>query len=355
MTKKCSYILIILLIVIVLVACGKEELDEPVVVDEVIEEPIIDEVIEAEEIVVEGIPSPLSGLYADEEKVNRRVVGVMFDNHPSARWQAGLKDAEIVYEFQVEAPYTRYLGLYLINDPESLGSIRSARPYFVTKVLEFDAVYVRAGGSEQAKSDIINNKVADIDSLSSSNKVFWRNNNKKMPHNLYTSMEVIRSTQEERKFRMTGDTPIFIFNEEDKDLDGFVAKDILIDYRGKNTTNYTYDEENKIYLRQKDGKDHIDEIDNSQLYGKNIIVQEVNTKVIDNVGRLQIDLIGEGKGIYLTNGHGIHIKWVKNDRSGKTTYYTESGQELPLNRGITWVQMVSPKVEVIIDQDLGGQ
>ena len=28
----------------------------------------------------------------------------MFDNHPNARWQAGLKDAEIIYEFPVEAP-----------------------------------------------------------------------------------------------------------------------------------------------------------------------------------------------------------------------------------------------------------
>ncbi len=355
MTKKFSYIFILFIALLTIVACGKEEIDESLIVDELIEEAIIEEVIEPEIPIIEGIPSPLSGLYADEEKVNRRVVGVMFDNHPSARWQAGLKDAEIIYEFQVEAPYTRYLGLYLINDPESLGSIRSARPYFVTKILEFDAIYVRAGGSEQAKSDIINNKVADIDSLSSSNKVFWRNNDKKMPHNLYTSMEVIRNTQEERGFRMTGDIPPFIFNEEDRDLDGFLAKDILIDYKGKNTTSYTYDEENKIYLRQKDGKDHIDEIDKSQLFAKNIIVQEVNTKVIDNVGRLQIDLIGEGKGIYFTNGSGIDIKWVKNDRSGKTTYYTESGQELALNPGITWFQMVSPKVDIILEQGLGGQ
>ncbi|NLY46197.1 MAG: DUF3048 domain-containing protein [Tissierella sp.] len=353
MTKKFSYILITLFVLIALVACGKDDIEEPVVIDEVDGEPMI-EVIEPEEPLIEGVPSPLSGIYADEEKVNRRVVAVMFDNHPSARWQAGLKDAEIIYEFQVEAPYTRYLGLYLINDPESLGSIRSARPYFVTKVLEFDAVYVRAGGSEQAKSDIINNKIADIDSLSSSNKVFWRNNDKKMPHNLYTSMEVIRNTQEERGFRMTGDTPVFVFNEEDKDLDGFVAKDILIDYKGKNTTKYIYDEENKIYLRQKDGKDHIDEIDHSQLFAKNIIVQEANTKVIDNVGRLQIDLIGEGKGTYFTNGYGIDIKWVKNDRNGKTTYYTENGQELSLNKGITWIQMVSPKVDMIIDEELGG-
>ncbi len=62
----------------------------------------------------------------------------MFDNHPSARWQSGLSQAEIVYEFLVEAPYTRYMGIYLINEPELIGPIRSSRPYFITTLLEYD-------------------------------------------------------------------------------------------------------------------------------------------------------------------------------------------------------------------------
>ncbi len=355
MTKKLTCIIFLLFLTVTFTACNNEEVEDPTFVEVIEEESPIDEEPEQEPIIV-GIPSPLSGLYAEEEKVNRRVVAVMFDNHPSARWQAGLKDAEIIYEFQVEAPYTRYLGLYLINDPEALGSIRSARPYFVTKVLEFDAIYVRAGGSEEAKHDIKDLNLADIDSLSSSSKVFWRNNNKKMPHNLYTSMEVIRKTQENRGYRMNGDIPVIDFNEEDTDLSGcFTAKDIFIDYKGGNTTGYKYNEENRVYLRQKDGKDHIDEIDESQLYAKNIIIQEVNTKVIDNVGRLQINLIGEGNGTYFTNGKGINITWVKKDRKGKTTYYKEDGQELIFNPGITWIQMVSPKTIVEIDGESGGQ
>ena len=158
-------LLLVLVLGIVITGCNKEE--EPTIIDvdtsnevQNNEEPIVEEV-------KEGVPSPLSGMYAPEEVVNQRVVAVMFDNHPRARWQAGLKDAEIVYEFPVEAPYTRYIGLYLINSPESIGPIRSSRPYFVTKALEFDAVYVRVGGSEQAKKDSINLKIADIDGLTS--------------------------------------------------------------------------------------------------------------------------------------------------------------------------------------------
>ena len=67
------------------------------------------------------------------------------------------------------------MAIFLINDPESIGPIRSSRPYFVSALLEYDPVYVRVGGSPEAKRDIKELKIADIDGLSSSNKVLWKN------------------------------------------------------------------------------------------------------------------------------------------------------------------------------------
>ncbi len=170
-----------------------------------------------------------------------------------------------------------------------------------------------------------------------------------MPHNLYTSMEVIREAQEARKYNMTGDYESFLFEEDDRDIIGYSAKKIEINYNSENATNYNYDIDNKLYYRQKDGQDHIDESDDSLLTAKNIIIQEVGTKTIDNEGRLDIQLVGEGMGKYITNGIGIDIKWVKSDRKGKTTYLDEDGEEITLNPGVTWVQMVSPKVGIIIE------
>ena len=311
---------------------------------------IIEEKEDVESIaeVKSGIPSPLSGIYAPEVKVNRRPVAVMFDNHPRARWQAGLAQAEIVYEFMVEAPYTRYMGIYLINDPEEIGPIRSSRPYFVTTLLEYDPVYVRVGGSVEAKNDIVAFKIADIDGLTSSGKVFYRKSNKKKPHNLYTNMEVIRSTQAERGYKLNGDYSGFKFYDDDTDIVGFEAKDITIQYNGENKTQYIYDKDKKIYIRYKDGKQHIDEFDNSRIVAKNIIVEEANTKVIDKEGRLSIDLIGDGNGIYITNGKGIKITWSKNSRSEKVRYYDENGEEIILNPGVTWIQvtMSNPRINI---------
>lgn len=339
--------LIIILSALCLTGCkGEKNIEEEVKEVVVIEE---EPIVESEELVIEGQPSPISGIYGPEEKLNRRIVGVMFDNHPRARWQSGLKDAEIIYEFEVEAPYTRYLGFFLLNDPEDIGPVRSARPYFITKVLEFDSLYVHAGGSEVALAEVKKLGLADIDSISSSAKVFWRKSHKKMPNNLYTGMEAIRATGKERGYKELGDEISFLFYSDDTNIKGKIAHEIKINYNKTNSTEYIYNGEEGVYYRFKDGKEHIEESDGSQIKSKNIIIQEANTHVIDNVGRLAVDLVGSGQGRYFSNGIEKKIKWVKDSRKGKTIYYNESGQELYLNPGVTWVQMVRPTTEVIVN------
>lgn len=344
---RCKLRLIIFVILLGLISfgCKKEEVE---IVEVEVEEVIIEEEIE-EDIIKEGIPSPLSGIYGPEDKINRRPFAIMYDNHPRARWQSGLKDAEIVYEFSVEAPYTRYLGIFLMNDPESIGSIRSSRPYFVTTVLEYDAVYVRVGGSEEAIADVKSLKIADIDGLTSSNKVFWRKNHKKAPNNLYSSMEVLRDTQIQRGYKELGDYTPFKFKEDDEDIQGDLANTVTINYNKENSTLYNYDIENKIYVRTKDGELHMDEIDETQIIAKNIIIQEAKTRVIDNLARLEIDLVGEGKGKYITNGKCIDIKWKKESRAGKTLYYDLEDKEIVFNPGITWIQVVGIDPDIIIE------
>ncbi|NMB09024.1 MAG: DUF3048 domain-containing protein [Tissierellia bacterium] len=344
--------IIILMILFLLTACTRQEtrLIEKEILEEAEETEKVEEAEKTVEVKKEGVPSPLSGIYVSENRVNRRPVAIMFDNHPSARWQSGLSQAEIVYEFLVEAPYTRYMGIYLINEPELIGPIRSSRPYFVTTLLEYDPIYIRVGGSPQAKKDIIQLKIADIDGLSSSNKVFWKNRNvrKKPPHNTYTSMEVIRKTQEDRKYKLLGEYEGFKFHEEDEDIVGDIANEIIINYFKNNITKYIYNSEEKLYYRQKDGKEHIDEFDKSPIVAKNIIIQEANTKIIDSEGRLAIDLIGEGKGKYITNGKAIDINWSKKSRSSKTIFSNKNGEEIVLNPGITWIQVVktNPDIEI---------
>ena len=162
-------------------------------------------------------------------------------------------------------------------------------------------------------------------------------------------MEIIRKTQEERKYKLIGDYKGFSFYSTDTDIEGSVAKNVFIRYNRENTTLYTYDEEKRIYTRKKDGKLHIDEYDNTPITAKNIIIQEANTKIIDKIGRLSIDLIGKGKGMFITNGKVQKITWEKENRSSKTYFLDESGNEIKLNPGITWIQVTNLNPDIRID------
>lgn len=299
---------------------------------------LVEEVVQPE---IEGLASPLSGIYAPEEKINRRPLAIVFDNQSGARPQAGLIDAEIAYEFLVEGNITRYLGIFLINEPEIIGSVRSARPYFIEKALEFDSYFVHVGGSDQAFADIQTKKVADIDAMSRGNDVFWRKNHKKIPHNMYSSFEALKKAAEKSKYRSEPGFDGFKFNSNVELLNSTEkANEIQIKYSKGYEPSYIYDDENKIYNRYYNGKEHNDETTKETLTATNIIIQEVAAKVIDDKLRLDMDTIGSGIGKYITCGGVIDITWKKGSYEGATKYYTEDGEELKLNPGKTWVQVI---------------
>ena len=83
-----------------------------------------------------------------------RPFAVMINNIDVARTvQSGLQDAFIIYEIIVEGGITRYLALFQDTNTERIGSIRSARHYYLDYALENDAIYVHHGYSPQAAND----------------------------------------------------------------------------------------------------------------------------------------------------------------------------------------------------------
>lgn len=345
-------ILIIALFIMVIASSCANKVSAPPQ-EEIKEEEIIglDEIEEKEEQKQEKddpnkILSPLDGLKYYPEELSKRPVAVSLDNHPDARWQSGLKDAEIIYEFQVEYPYTRYLAVFLAKEPERIGPVRSARPYIIYYAMENDAVFVHVGGSEDAFAEIKRLKVAEVDGLYSG--AMWRYNDtgKFAPHNMYTTLKSIRAEAERKGYKTEGNFEKYNFNEKSMKLsekyNTTAAKKINITYNKENTTDYLYDNDQKLYLRFKDTEKHIDELDKEQLKTKNIIVLEAPKSVLDSAGRLYLETIGTGNGIYFTEGEKVNITWKKESEKARTKLYInlDEKKELYLNPGNTWIQIV---------------
>ncbi|MDD4679133.1 MAG: DUF3048 domain-containing protein, partial [Tissierellia bacterium] len=321
-------IVVLIIFLLFISGCAAKTVDTPEVeepekiVPEIEDEP---EEIE-EEIDPNMVVSQLDGLRYYPEELSKRPVAVSIDNHPRARWQAGLSQAEIVYEVEVEHPFTRYLCIFLAKEPERIGPVRSARPYLIYYALEYDGIFVHVGGSEDAFAEIRRLSAADVDGLYSG--AMWRYNDtgKYAPHNMYTTLESIRDEAEYYGYRTEAEYEGYMFKEKDEILsenfDINSAKEVNIVYNDYNTTDYIYEEENSLYLRFKDEEEHIDELDKKQITAKNIIAIETSKTVLDNEGRLFLGTIGQGNGIYITNGESIPITWEKASEKDKLRFYS---------------------------------
>lgn len=280
--------------------------------------------------------APLTGLPVDDE-INTKIFAVMVNNHRLARPQSGLDQADIVYEVLTEATITRFVAVYQSQEPKVIGPVRSIRPYFIDIMNGFDALLVHAGASPAAYTTIFNNPLPDLDGLKVAGEAYWREDFREEPHNLYTSAERIRKAAEKRGYQSEGYIPQFIFYDENHQVKGDSAKIINIEYYADYVVLYKYDQETKLYKRFINSKPHTDLETKEQLIAKNILVIGADHKIIDGVGRREIDVYGPGEGYLFQNGVAREVTWQR--KNGVIRAYID-GKEQGLYPGQTWIIVV---------------
>ena len=280
------------------------------------------------------------------EDSTSRPYAIMINNIVTARpLQSGLQDAYIMYEIIVEGGITRYLALFMDQSTTRIGSIRSARHYFLDYALENDAIYVHHGQSPQAISDF---SALGIDRIVvDDSKTGWRDKslNVATEHTLFTSIEKLNNGLGKLRTKRNNNL-LLNYSVDEIDLskkeDAKVANNVSITYSRGTVTSYKYDEKNKYYLRSVNGKEHTDYVTKEQYHFKNIITYQVkNTPLNDGSGkgRQNLENIGSGEGYYISDGYSIPIKWVKESRQSQTKYYYMNGEELKVNDGNTFIQI----------------
>lgn len=290
--------------------------------------------------------------YNEYVGAKKRPIAVMIDNDGSAAWpHAGLSEAYLLYEMYVEGSATRIMALFNETDTAKIGPVRSSRHYFLDYALEHDAVYVHFGWSPQAMSDIPALGVNNVNGvLGVDANAFWREEKYKGDyHSAYTSMERINKQIDSHDYRTERNKAPLTFNEKDVDLDGENAKKVAFRYAGFYRAGFEYDEESGTYKRYMNGSDHALQ-EGTDWKVKNIILMHVrNYDLGDGSPRQQLDTVGSGKGYYITKGKYVPITWEKTSRSGATVYKNESGNEISLNPGQTWVMIIPGNGEPVIE------
>lgn len=281
-----------------------------------------------------------------DESSKSRPYAVMINNAPVARpLQSGLQDAYIVYEIIVEGGLTRYMALFLDQNTERIGSIRSARHYYLDYALENDAIYVHHGQSPQAQSDF---SKLDVDRIVVDNsKTGWRDKSLDVAseHTLFTSIKKLGNGLKNKRTEREKDL-LLNYSADEIDLSKqsgtTEANNVSIKYSSSVTSSYEYDAENKVYKRLVNDKVHKDYVTKEQYTFKNIIAYDVENYTLDdseNKGRQGINNIGTGKGYFISNGYAVPITWEKKSRESQTVYKYLNGEEIVVNDGNTFIQI----------------
>ncbi len=296
--------------------------------------------------------------------LSHRPLMVSIDNHPAARPQAGLTDACVVFEVLAEGGITRLLPVFVHGLTERVGPVRSARHYFLDLSEGLDALYTHAGQSPQAIVDLRKLKVPDLNEFELE-EAFWRESERKAPHNLYTSIPMLRTVAPAKKgYRVvrdeTGARWPYRWGQKGTEWKGEAKTGFELTWpysSGRNKVGFQWQAQSTtapvpgdigFYTRTVNGEPHIDQETQTQLTATNVIVAFAKFWRIpgDTEGRLDADLTGSGKAVVYSGGRALEVTWRKADRESPLVFVDEAGELLWLPAGQTWILFVPSGTEV---------
>ena len=80
-----------------------------------------------------------------------------------------------------------------------------------------------------------------------------------------------------------------------------------------------------------------------------IIIKMPHSSLGDGSARINISDVGSGEGFFISGGEYIPISWSKSSRTAKTEFKDKNGNEILLNHGQTWIEIVSTAQTLAIE------
>lgn len=302
--------------------------------------------VQAEEAGTDTVKSYLTGEDVSVGIGHRRPIAVMLGNDTNGAPQSGTENAGVIYEAPVEGSITRLMAI--IEDYDNIpriGSVRSCRDYFLFYANEYDAIYSHYGQAVYALQYLDQHLIDNLNGLTLGN-AYYRSTDRVAPHNAYTDFSHLQAGIQSQGYSQDYKEDYnghFQFAPEGTETtldDGVSANVVKLDNFAYNHPWFEYNAETKEYSRFQFNAPHIDQNTGNQLTCENIILQYSNYVPYDPNGYLNVDTQSGGEGKYITRGKAIDIHWTKDSQWGITHYYDSNNQEIQLNPGKTWVEIV---------------
>ena len=294
--------------------------------------------------------SRLTGQLLDPATIDRPVVAVKIDNvQGRSTPQAGLNEADVVYEVQVEAQITRFLALYQTTDAAPVGPVRSARGSEIALLEELNRPLYVWHGANGILGPLVRQAQLEPRSFDDVPHLFYRDGGRRMPYNSF-----IHGTADVRAGAPAGavgpKVPILTFGAPGDPASPTAGPASWVDVRfpapfgisgGEAPVFYNWD--GSKWRRSQAGRPHVD-VHGQQVAVDNVIVRftgAIDSGTVDSSGARvpTAAVVGTGEAWVFTRGTVTTGTWSKPDALSPTRYLDAEGNDIALHPGKTWISM----------------
>jgi hypothetical protein len=288
------------------------------------------------------VPAPLTGLPVAPDEATRPVVSVKVDNSPAGRPQAGLGDADIVFEEKVEGGVTRFVAVFESKEAALVGPIRSVRTTDPGIVSPLGGVFAFSGGVAASLKRLSSAPVRAV-SEDSRPAAFTYPAGKQRPYATFATTTRLRKEADKSAKTPPAFFPYLVAGEAFTGAGAAPAVKATIDFGGRTTGALDWDAASKTWLRTTDGAPHTLS-DGKRLAFTNVIIQRVGYRRAgyNDVAGNPVDealVVGSGTAIVLVDGKQVAAKWTKAAPTAVTVFTDTAGAPIKLATGNTLVML----------------
>ena len=293
----------------------------------------------AEAIVDDATVAALTGETIEAGSLSRPALAGKIDNHPSARPQVGLDEADIVFEELVEGCLTRYIAIWHSSLPAEIGPVRSVRPMDPEIVSPFGGIFAYSGGQVRFIQMMQEAPVYNaIHGQPDTEETFYRTSAKVAPHNVLVKApelvdQHLNLPAPERQFAYAPSV-----EESTAVVAGSPVTSMNPRFSGFSSPTWEWDGTQGTFLRFQTNGAADSASSGNQIFATNVVVLQVGIDVVEDIPTTR--LVNQGKGWVATGGSILEINWFKATPESPIILTTDDGEEVRLGVGNTWIELI---------------
>jgi hypothetical protein len=296
--------------------------------------------------------NPLTGLRVpDVALLDRRPLAVKVSNFPrSARPQAGLSRADLLFEYYTEGGSTRFMAMYYGQEADKVGPIRSARVEDTRIVPLYDAILVHVQAYQDVWDQMYNSGIDFINEFPAACPAICRDANEKIKENsaFGNTAELTKYAGIVRLLRGRPNLNGMLFDSATPGGGGDAAS-LWVRFSAAALAEWRFDAVSDSYLRFSENESGAlvalnDRVTGRQLSVANAVILFVPFNRF--VGKTtsaemwDLNLSGEGKGVFFRDGKVFEGTWKRVSASQPLQLLGPSGSLFALQPGSTWIGVI---------------